>query len=80
MDSHPIEQFTGQGSDILDLVFSSPSTLISASDDGSVRFWQIGVPQMDPVISNKESIPLTSAAIKSINLRMELLFQVMEMG
>jgi hypothetical protein len=70
MDSHPTEQLTRQGGDIVDLVFSSPSTLISASWDQSVMFWQIGVPQVDPVISDKESTPLTSAVIKSINLNL----------
>ena len=68
MDSHPIEQFTTQGGNIVDLVFSSPSTLISASKDKSVRFWQTGVSQMGSVICNKESTPLTSAPIKSISL------------
>ena len=68
VDSHPIEQFGIQGGRVLDLVFSSPSTLISASKDESVRFWQIGVPQIGPVVSNMESTPLNSAPIKSISL------------
>jgi len=39
---HLVETFTGHTDQISSLAFSSPSTLISASLDGSVKFWKIG--------------------------------------
>ena len=40
---HLVETFVGHTSNIMSLVFSSPSSLISASTDQSVKFWKIGV-------------------------------------
>ena len=67
-NSHPIESFIRQAGGLSDLIFSSPSTLISASRDKSVRFWQIGVSLTDPTISDQKSTPIASAPIKSISL------------
>jgi len=61
-----IETFFGHTNNITSLAFSSPSTLISVSQDKSVKFWQIGTPSMDPVLVYPESTPLTSAPTKSI--------------
>ena len=65
---HLVETFIGHTKDITSLAFSSPITLISASEDGSVKFWQIGAPSMDPALIGPESAPLTSAPIKAITL------------
>ena len=66
-DPYLIETFTGHINDIASLTFSSSSTsLISASRDQSIKFWQIGTLSMDPVASGPGS---TSPAIKSITLQ-----------
>ena len=68
---HPIDTFVGHTDDISSLVFSSPSSLISSSRDGSVRFWQTGALHTDPVVTDPEFTPPTSAPIKSITLQEE---------
>ena len=40
-EPHLVETFTGHANSIASLAFSSPSSLISVSDDKSVKFWQI---------------------------------------
>ena len=61
---HFVETFVGHTRDITFLEFSSSSTLISASQDKSVKFWQIGVSSTDP-----KSTPLTLAPTKPIALK-----------
>jgi len=68
-EPHLIETFAGHTSSITSLVFSSPSTLISTSWDGSVRFWQIGASSTDLVVTDTNTIPLTPASAKSITLK-----------
>ena len=68
---HPIKTFVGHTDKISSLIFSSPSSLISSSYDESVKFWQIGALQTDQVVTGPESIPLTSAPIRSIILEAE---------
>ena len=63
-----IETFIGHTNDITSLTFSSPSTLISASQDGSVKFWQIGASSTDSGASDLKTTPLTLAPTKSITL------------
>ena len=63
-----VETFVGHTDYITSLVFSSPTTLISASVDKSVRFWQFGAQPIDPVVIDARSTPLHSAPIKSITL------------
>ena len=63
---YPIETFTGHADTITSLTFSSSSSLISASRDQSVKFWQIGTFSMDPVACNPKS---TLAPIRSITLQ-----------
>jgi WD40 repeat protein len=66
-----IGTFTGHTDSIFSLTFSSSSSLISASDDQSVKFWQIGTSSPDLVTSNPESTPLTSTSIESVSLQAE---------
>ena len=63
---HLIETFVGHTENITSLTFSSLSTLISASEDKSVKFWQIGALLQDPAVTNPESTPLTLVPPKSI--------------
>ena len=63
-----VETFIGHTDNITSLVFSSPTTLISASFDKSVRFWQIGAQLIDQIIIDHKSTPLHSAPIMSITL------------
>jgi WD40 repeat protein len=65
---HLIETFICYTNKITSLAFSSPSTLISAYGDQSVRFWQIKAPSTDLGVANPTSISLTSP-IKSITLQ-----------
>jgi WD40 repeat protein len=67
-DPHLIETFIGHTMDITSLTFSSPSSLISASNDQSIKFWQIGSPL---AVSNPEPTPSASAPIKSVGLEAE---------
>ena len=70
-DPHLVETFVGHTMDITSLVFSSTSTLISASQDKLVKFWQIGASSTDPGVTNPKSIPLALASAKSIDLKAE---------
>jgi len=70
-DPHLVETFTGHTRDITSLAFSSPTTLISASEDRSVKFWKIAAPSTDLAIIGARSTSLTSASIKSITLQTE---------
>jgi WD40 repeat protein len=70
-DPHLIETFIGHTQEITSLTFSSSSSLISASDDQSVKFWQIGSSSMDLATSDPKSTPLTSAPIQSVSLQAE---------
>jgi len=70
-DPHPVEMFVGHANHITSIAFSSPSTLISASQDKSVKFWQIGASLTDPVVVDPKPISLTPASTKSIALEVE---------
>jgi len=65
-----IETFVGHAitSAITSIVFSSPSSFISASIDQSIKFWQIGPSSKDP-LGALESTLLTSAEIMFITLQ-----------
>ena len=65
-DPHLVETFTHRASS---LVFSSSSSLISASYDKSVKFWQIGNSSAEPAVVNPGSTPTTLPLISSISLR-----------
>jgi WD40 repeat protein len=71
--SHPhlIETFIGHTENIISLIFSSSSSLISASGDQAVKFWQIGISSTDLDMSNSGSTPPASPAIESVSLQVE---------
>jgi WD40 repeat protein len=64
-----IETFVGHTEGVTSLAFSSPSLLISSSDDKSVKFWQINPLSAEPVANNSKSIPPTLIPIRSISLQ-----------
>ena len=68
-DPYPIETFIGHTDRIKSLVFSSPSTLVSASHDKSIKFWQISTLSTDQVVTNPESTSLYSPPIISVSLQ-----------
>jgi len=55
---HLVETFIGHTSSITSLAFSSPSILISASLDKSVKFWKISASFTDPVVIDQKSTVL----------------------
>jgi len=65
---HLVDTFVGRTHDITSLIFSSPSTLISGSDDKSVKFWQIGASSTDLVVTDPKSTPSVIAPTRSIAL------------
>jgi WD40 repeat protein len=66
-DPHLIETFTGHTNSTTSLTFSS-SSLISASHDQSIQFWQIG---SSLAVSNPEPTPSASAPIQFVGLEAE---------
>jgi WD40 repeat protein len=64
-----VETFVGHTGDITSLVFSSPTTLISASLDKSVKFWYIGAQSADSTVIDPKSKTLPSVPIESITLQ-----------
>ena len=68
-DPHPLETFIGHDMNVSSIAFSSPSSLISTSQDKSVKFWKISAQSTDPVLAAPASTPLASAPIKSITLQ-----------
>jgi len=68
-DSHPIETLVGHARRITSLVFSSPSSLISASKDQSVKFWKISAPPTDQVTTDSGPTPIVLPPIQSISLQ-----------
>jgi WD40 repeat protein len=63
-----IETFVGHTRKITSLVFLSPTSLISASNDNSVKFWQIGASSTSPDVTVSKSI-LHTSSVKSITLQ-----------
>ena len=64
-----IETFVGHTSNIVALIFSSPSSLTSASIDKSIKFWQIGAFSRNQIASDSESAPLVLSPILSVSLQ-----------
>jgi WD40 repeat protein len=68
-DLHPVETLVGHTDVITSPVFSSPSSLSSASYDGSIRFWKIGVLSNNPVAADPESTSPILGEIQAVNLQ-----------
>jgi len=66
-DPQLVNEFIGPCDEISSLTFSS--SLISASRDGTVRFWQISTSSIDPVATGSTSTSSTPAAIRSVSLQ-----------
>ena len=64
-----IETFVGHTGNISSLVFPSPSILISASYDKSVRFWEIGLLSSDLMMTQPRSTSPTSPSIQPATLQ-----------
>ena len=68
-EPHLIETFMGHADKILSIAWSSPSSLISASNDQSVKFWKIGAKPTELVGTDSKSGSITPVTIMSITLR-----------
>jgi len=66
-DPHLVKYFVGHTDEITSFTFSS--SLISASRDRTVRFWQISTSPMDPVTTDTMSTLPTPAPIRSVSLQ-----------
>ena len=64
-----VDTFIGHTQRITSLKFASSTTLISASADKSVKFWQIGVQSLDPPVLNQKSTSGPSVPILSVTLQ-----------
>ena len=64
-----VETFICHTKMITSLIFSSSTTLISASEDNSVKFWQIGAQSTDQALIDLKSTSVPSAPIKSVALQ-----------
>ena len=64
-----IETLLGHTKDVTSIAFSSPSLLLSTSDDKSVRSWQIRPLSSDQVPSYSKPTPSPSIPIRSISLQ-----------
>jgi len=69
LDPHPVETFVGHTDKITALVFSSPSSLISASEDSSLKFWKIGALSTDPATTDPGLTLFTSTCSVSLQIR-----------
>jgi len=63
-----IKTLVGHTDRITSLIFPS-LTLISASKDNSIKFWEIGASSINSVGPHTESTPLTSAPIRAVSLQ-----------
>ena len=64
-----VETFVGHTRPVTSLVFSSSTTLVSASEDSSVKFWQMGVQSTNLPVFDLDPTSLPSASIASIILQ-----------
>jgi len=67
-DPHLIKTLIGHTERITSLVFPSP-TLISASEDKTVKFWEISTSSSNPVTSQTHSTSLASTPIRAVSLQ-----------
>ena len=62
-----VETLTGHTDDIISLTFSS--SLISLSEDKSIKFWQTNASSVDQGIPDSESTSLAPVSIRSVSLQ-----------
>lgn len=67
-EAHLIGNLVGHSSTIIFLAFSSPSSLISGSEDNTVRTWQSVSFLLNPVISGNIPTSVAPAPIKSVSV------------
>ena len=68
---HLVQTLTGHANCITSLIFSSPLTLISAGEDESIKFWQLGSSSADSLTSSSEFQHFTSGRIRGVSLQVE---------
>ena len=68
-DPYLVETFIGHTKRIISIAFSSPSSLISSSEDTSVKFCQIGGSSTNQVATDPKSTLSPSASIQSVSLQ-----------
>ena len=66
---HLAETFISHTQSITSLAFSSPSSLISASEDKSVKIWQIDTLSTGPGVTDTNPAPITPIQIQPIALQ-----------
>ena len=66
-DPHLIGTFIGHTGPVTSITFSS--SLVSSSDDGSIKLWQFNASLVDPVAIGLGSTPLVLVPIRSVNLQ-----------
>ena len=66
-DPHLIKTLIGHTDRITSLIF--PSSLISASENNTIKFWQTGAPLTDPVATDSIFTPPTLSSIESVSLQ-----------
>ena len=64
-EPHLIGTFVGHTNYIKSLLFSSPSSLISGSEDQSVKFWIIGALSADQAATNLVLTPIKSVSLQA---------------
>ena len=67
-DPHLVRTFIGHVNGVSAIAFSSSSTLISASFDKSVKFWQVYTSSPEPVMSSLEPTPAVLPLVSSVSL------------
>jgi WD40 repeat protein len=67
-EPHLVETLIGHSKTITSFAFSSPSSLISGSHDGSIKFWKVTTQPTDLVETDPKSISFIPDIITSITL------------
>ena len=65
----PVKTLIDRTNNITSLVFSFPSSLVSASVDESVKFWKIGTLPADPVTVDQSPTSFSSLPVLSVSLQ-----------
>ena len=65
-ESQPIKTFVGHTGSITSLAFSSISSLVSSSNDGSVKFWQVDILPISLITTDPTSTPLVSSLVNQL--------------